>query len=57
MGSLQRTGQEAALRDRLLAKLENSQDRLEASEREYDDLSRQITEAESNVEQIIAGLG
>ena len=57
MGSLQRTGQEAALRDRILGQLENSQDRLEAIEREYDDLSRQIIEAEANVEQIIAGLG
>lgn len=57
LGALQPTGQEAALRKRMLDQLEASQDRLEAIEKEINDLAAQIAQAEANVNQIIASLG
>jgi hypothetical protein len=57
LGALQATGQEATLRKRMLGQLEDSQNRLEAVERETADLARQVTEAEARVTTIIADLG
>jgi hypothetical protein len=57
LGALQATGQEAALRNRMLAQLEVSQNRIEAIEQEGTDLQRQINEAEQKVSSIIASLG
>jgi hypothetical protein len=57
LSALQATGQEAALRGRVLAQLEATQNRLEAIDQEFADLSRQIAEADSRVNEIIEGLG
>jgi hypothetical protein len=56
LGALQPTGKEAALRDRLLGKLEESQNKLDAHEVREADLNRQIVEAEAQVERIIGSL-
>jgi hypothetical protein len=57
LAALQPTGQEAALRSRVLAQLEATQNRLEAIDREFADLSRQLAEADARVNAIIEGLG
>lgn len=56
LGSLQSAGQEAALRNRMLGQLEQSQDRLEAIEKETSDLQYAISEAERRIDEIIAAL-
>jgi hypothetical protein len=55
--ALSSDGPEAPLRLRMLTQLEQSQDVLEAIARQRADLDAQITQAEAEVEQIIAGLG
>jgi hypothetical protein len=57
LGALQPTGQEAALRNRVLAQLEAAQNRLEAIEQHIQELTRQRAEAEAKVKDIIASLG
>lgn len=56
MSALQPTGQEAPLRNRLLKQLENTQDRLEAIEREIKDHEATIDAAEKTVTELIAAL-
>lgn len=55
--ALSSDGPEAPLRLRMLTQLEQSQDALDAIARQRADLDAQITAAEAEVEQIIAGLG
>jgi hypothetical protein len=57
LAALQPTGQEAALRNRVLAQLEAAQDRLEEIDRYVNALTQQIAQAEGRVNQIIADLG
>jgi len=57
LNTLQATGQEAALRKRMLGQLETSQDRLDAIEKEVDKLNKLIEEGEKKINQIVAGLG
>jgi len=57
LSTLQATGKEATLRDRMLAQLTQTQDRLEAIEVRISALTTHITEAETQVKQIVAGLG
>ena len=55
--TLQPTGQEAALRNRMLGQLESSQDRLEAIEVEVNKLNQLIADSEKKIDEIVAGLG
>ncbi len=55
--TLQSTGEEAALRNRMLGQLEVSQDRLEAIENEVNNLNRLIADSERKIDEIVAGLG
>jgi hypothetical protein len=57
LAALQPTGQEAALRNRVLAQLEGAQNRLEEIARLNGELAQQIAEAERRVNAIIEGLG
>ena len=57
LGALQPTGQEAALRNRILGQLEATQDRLEDIAGRLKELTRQIEEDEARTAQIIAALG
>ena len=57
LSTLQATGKEAILRDRMLNQLTQTQDRLEAIEVRLNVLTTQIAEAEAQVKQIVAGLG
>lgn len=57
LSALNPTGQEAALRNRVLSQLEGTQDRLEAMDRRVTELNQQIADAEQQIDQIIAGLG
>ncbi|MEZ4670106.1 MAG: hypothetical protein R3E39_19550 [Anaerolineae bacterium] len=57
LAALQNNRDEGSLRKRMLSQLEASQNRLEAIEREVNDLTRQIVEAEQKIKDIIAGLG
>lgn len=54
--TLQPTGQEAALRGRMLSQLEGAQNRLEAIEAEIAGLGAQIIDAERRIEDIIKAL-
>jgi hypothetical protein len=54
--TLQPTGQEAALRGRMLKQLENTQNRLEAIDAEVESLTAQIVAAEKRIEDIIKAL-
>jgi hypothetical protein len=56
LGALQPTGQEAALRNRILKQLEASQDRLETVEATIKQHEAQIVEDEARIEQMIAAL-
>lgn len=56
LAALQPTGKEAALRGRILDKLEGSQNRLDDNEARETELNRQIAEAEERVQQIIKSL-
>ncbi len=55
--ALQPSGQEAALRNRMLTQLEASENRLEEMDRRIEELERQITETEARVNAIIENLG
>lgn len=55
--ALQPSGQEAALRNRMLTQLEASEDRLEEMDRRIEELERQISETEAKVNTIIENLG
>ncbi|MBA3869495.1 MAG: hypothetical protein H0X30_10100 [Anaerolineae bacterium] len=55
--TLQPTGQEAGLRKRMLGQLETSQDRLDAIEKEINQLNKLIEDGEKKINQIVAGLG
>lgn len=55
--TLQSTGEEAALRNRMLGQLESSQDRLEAIENEVNNLTQLIADSEQKINEIVAGLG
>lgn len=57
LNTLQATGQEAALRKRMLGQLENSQNRLEAIEVEMSEENRLIASARQQVKDAIAALG
>ncbi len=57
LNSLQATGQEAALRNRMLGQLEASQDRLEAIEAEVNKLNQLIADGEQRIDELVAGLG
>ncbi len=57
LAALQPTGQEAALRNRVLAQLEATQNRLEDIARQHGELAQQIAEADRRVNEIIEGLG
>ncbi len=57
LNTLQATGQEAALRNRMLGQLESSQDRLEAIETEVNNLNQLIADSEQKISEIVAGLG
>ncbi len=57
LNTLQATGQEAALRNRMLGQLESSQDRLEAIENEINSLNQLIADSEQKITEIVAGLG
>ena len=57
LNTLQATGQEAALRNRMLGQLESSQDRLEAIENEVNNLNQLIADSEQKINEIVAGLG
>ncbi len=57
LNTLQATGQEAALRNRMLGQLEASQDRLEAIETEVNNLNQLIEDSEKRINAIVAGLG
>ncbi|MBN1312149.1 MAG: hypothetical protein JXB30_12085 [Anaerolineae bacterium] len=56
LAALQPTGKEAALRGRILDKLEESQNRLDANETREAELKRQMAKAEAQIQQIIASL-
>jgi hypothetical protein len=56
LGALQSTGKEAILRDRVLAQLTSTQDRLEEIEKEMSLNERTITESEKRVDAIIKAL-
>jgi uncharacterized membrane protein len=56
LAALQPSGKEAALRGRILDKLEESQNRLDDHESREADLNRQVTEAEARIQQIISSL-
>jgi hypothetical protein len=56
LGALQPTGQEASLRNRLLGKLESTQDRLDAIARETTNSQQTISQTQQRVEEAIAGL-
>ncbi len=56
LGALQPTGQEAALRNRLLGQLEATQDRLEAIAQETNTAQETIARAQQRVDEAIAGL-
>lgn len=55
--TLQATGKEAALRDRMLDQLTQTQDRLEQIEVRLGALTQEIAESEAKLKQIVAGLG
>ncbi|MCQ3932902.1 MAG: hypothetical protein DPW16_20830 [Chloroflexi bacterium] len=55
--ALQPSGQEAALRNRMLTQLEASENRLEEMDRRIEELEHQITETEAKVNTIIENLG
>ena len=57
LAALQPTGDEAALRNRLLKKLEYAQDRLDTIDVELDDAQKTLQETEATVEKLIAALG
>jgi hypothetical protein len=57
LNTLQSTGEEAALRNRMLGQLEVSQDRLEAIENEVNNLNQLIADSERKIDEIVAGLG
>jgi len=57
LSALQSTGQEAALRKRMLDQLEATQNRLEEIEREIKQAELDIAAAEARVQEIIAALG
>ena len=57
LAALQPAGQEAALRNRVLAQLEAAQNRLEEIARQHAELTQQITQADRRVNEIIEGLG
>jgi len=57
LNTLQPTGQEAALRNRMLGQLESSQDRLEAIGTEINNLNQMIADSEQKISEIVAGLG
>jgi hypothetical protein len=57
LNTLQATGQEAALRNRMLGQLEASQDRLEAIENEVNSLKQLIADSEQKIRELVAGLG
>ncbi len=57
LNTLQTSGQEAALRNRMLGQLEASQNRLEAIENEANTLRDQIAQSEQKINEIIAQLG
>ncbi|MBI1282471.1 MAG: hypothetical protein GC179_30370 [Anaerolineaceae bacterium] len=57
LSTLQSTGEEAALRNRMLGQLESSQDRLEAIENEINNLNQLIADSEQKITEIVAGLG
>ncbi len=56
LGALQTTGKEAGFRDRLLAQLEASQDRLDDIDTEYDAAEQRKQQADKQIDAIIAGL-
>lgn len=56
LAALQPTGSEAALRNRILGKLEESQNKLDDNEVREAELNRQVTEAEDRIQQIISSL-
>ncbi len=57
LGALQPTGQEAALRNRILGQLEASQNRIEEIEQEVQALNRQIATSEKKIEDLVLNLG
>jgi len=57
MGALNTTGEEGDLRRRIVDQLRESQDRLEAIDKEKTDLQTAITETEGRITEIIAELG
>lgn len=57
MQALQTTGPEADFRNKLLGQLEESQNRLEEIDQISDDLSKQIAQADAQIDSIINGLG
>lgn len=56
LGALQTTGKEAGFRDRLLAQLEASQDRLDDIDTEYEAAEQRKLQADKQIDAIIAGL-
>jgi hypothetical protein len=56
LAALQPSGKEAALRGRILDKLEESQNRLDDHEAREAELNRQVAEAEERIQQIISSL-
>lgn len=56
LGALHTAGKEAVLRERLLGQLETAQDKIDAIDREIEELGRQIEAANARIDEIIAGL-